>query len=105
MPTISFKQGRHRTFLTFGADWKPGDQPPAGYLDWHEWAEVQHKAGLRQTQCGKCDGWKYPQEMSVKTTTIKGFKNKAMTKPIEITLRVCNSCAGTKPSPSGDQQP
>ena len=25
---------------------KPGDQAPAGYLAWHEWAEVQHKAGL-----------------------------------------------------------
>jgi len=33
---------------------KPGDQAPSGYLAWHEWAEVQHKAGLRQKQCGRC---------------------------------------------------
>ena len=29
-------------------DFQPGDQAPEGYLAWHEWAEVQHKAGLRQ---------------------------------------------------------
>ena len=26
--------------------YKPGDPPPTGYLEWHEWAEVQRKAGL-----------------------------------------------------------
>ena len=36
------------------ATYKPGDQAPEGYLAWHEWAEVQHKAGLRQKQCGQC---------------------------------------------------
>lgn len=45
-------------------DFKPGDQAPDGYLAWHEWAEVQHKAGLRQKECGRCGKWKYPQELS-----------------------------------------
>lgn len=43
---------------------KPGDQAPSGYLAWHEWAEVQHKAGLRQVECGRCCKWQYPQELS-----------------------------------------
>ncbi len=34
-------------------DFKPGDQAPEGYLAWHEWAEVQHKAGLRPKECGR----------------------------------------------------
>ena len=37
------------------ADYKPGDMPPKGYLAWHEWAGIQHKAGLRQECCGNCD--------------------------------------------------
>jgi hypothetical protein len=40
----------------------PGSQPPDGYLDWHEWARVQHKAGLDQRPCPKCDKWRFPQE-------------------------------------------
>jgi len=46
------------------AHYKPGDQAPEGYLAWHEWAEVQHKAGLRQKQCGRCGLWRYPQQLS-----------------------------------------
>ena len=45
-------------------DFKPGDQAPEGYLAWHEWAEVQHKAGLRQKECGRCGKWNFPQELS-----------------------------------------
>ena len=29
-------------------EYKPGDLPPEGYLEWHEWAEVQRKAGIKQ---------------------------------------------------------
>lgn len=47
--------------LLAGRDYKPGDPPPDGYLAWHEWAEVQHKAGLRQRQC-LCGKWVFPQE-------------------------------------------
>lgn len=50
--------------LTVGGDFKPGDMPPAGYLDWHEWADVQQRAGLRQKQCGRCGTWGFPQELS-----------------------------------------
>ena len=40
--------------------YKPGDLPPEGYVQWHEWAHVQYKAGLRQK---KVDGkWYFPQE-------------------------------------------
>lgn len=44
-------------------DFKPGDPAPSGYLAWHEWAEVQHKAGLRQAQCGRCGLWRFPQQL------------------------------------------
>ena len=44
--------------------YKPGDPAPEGYLAWHEWAETQHKAGLRQKACGKCGHLLYPQELS-----------------------------------------
>ena len=47
-----------------GGPYKPGDQPPFGHCDWMEWAEVQHKAGLRQRQCVKCDKYRYPQEIA-----------------------------------------
>lgn len=43
---------------------KPGDLPPTDYLGWHEWARVQMKAGIRQTQC-KCGKWLTPQEQKI----------------------------------------
>jgi hypothetical protein len=47
MTTIRMPRG----FLTVTPDFKPGDPEPvgAGYLDWHAWAEVQHKAGIKPT--------------------------------------------------------
>ncbi len=47
--------------------YKPGGPSPSGYLERHEWADVQHKAGLRQKQCCRCGLWNYPQEMVVGT--------------------------------------
>lgn len=44
--------------------YKPGDLPPEGYLQWHEWAEVQRKAGIKQVVCPTCAKWKTPQELS-----------------------------------------
>ena len=41
---------------------KPGDPPPTGYLEWHEWAEVQRKAGIKQSMCTRCGLWRTPQE-------------------------------------------
>ena len=46
------------------AHYKPGDPAPSGYLAWHEWSGVQHKAGLRQKQCGRCGLWCYPQQLT-----------------------------------------
>lgn len=39
-----------------------GSMPPDGYIAWHEWAEAQGKGGLKQSQCGECDLWFFPQE-------------------------------------------
>ncbi len=38
-----------------------GDQPPANYLEWHEWAKVQHRGGLRQKRRPCCGTLKFPQ--------------------------------------------
>jgi len=50
-------------------DYKPGDLPPEGYLQWHEWAEVQRKAGIKQVQCPTCCLWRTPQELSTREIT------------------------------------
>ena len=52
-----------------GSEWKPGDLPPSGYSDWHEWADVQRKAGIKQVRCGRCCKWRTPQELSGRTFT------------------------------------
>lgn len=50
-------------------EFKPGDLPPEGYLQWHEWARVQRKAGIRQVQCPTCSLWRTPQELSTHETS------------------------------------
>lgn len=47
--------------------YKPGDPPPGGYLNWHAWAEVQSKAGLKQVKCDRCRLFRFPQELAVMT--------------------------------------
>ncbi len=76
--------------ITFGHDWKAGDQPPEGYLDWHEWAEVQHKAGLRQKTCGRCGKWKFPQELSGanESTRLRDRYGKLTV----VKSAICNQC-------------
>lgn len=66
--------------LTIQRDYKPGDMPPVGYLAWHEWAEVQRKAGVKQVACSGCGLWRTPQELSDKVTTATLYtkKGKAM---------------------------
>lgn len=39
-----------------------GCPAPSGYVHWHEWAEAQGKAGLKQRQCPRCKLWRFPQE-------------------------------------------
>lgn len=71
-------------------DFKPGDQAPSGYLQWHEWAEVQHKAGLRQKECGRCGLWRYPQQLS---TLIDRSEAQSRRGPVTVETVVCNDCA------------
>ncbi|KQV83313.1 hypothetical protein ASC90_22095 [Rhizobium sp. Root1220] len=56
--------------------YKGGDPAPKGYLEWHEWARVQLRAGLRQQECGKCCKWKFPQELTaekIRVATKRSF--------------------------------
>lgn len=71
-------------------DFKPGDQPPEGYLAWHEWAEVQRKAGIKQVECGRCGRWKTPQELS---DQIDLHEAKTRRGPVTVETPVCNKCA------------
>lgn len=52
--------------ITFTDSYKAGDPPPPDhdYNGWHDWAAVQHKAGLRQVRCGQCSLYRFPQELS-----------------------------------------
>lgn len=67
-----------------------GSQPPTSYLAWHEWAETQSKAGLKQSDCGVCGKWHFPQELSDTelTTTLKTSSGKDKI----VTLKICNKC-------------
>lgn len=92
MPCIQIDGG----IVCVQPEFKPGDQAPEGYLAWHEWAEVQHKAGLRQKQCGRCGLWHYPQQLSatVDRTEVTGLRKR---QPFRRTLEapVCNDCDKT----------
>jgi hypothetical protein len=70
---------------------KPGDLPPPGYLDWHQWADVQRKAGIKQVECGRCSKWKTPQELSGMTETTSMRSKRG---PVVITNPICSDCAG-----------
>jgi len=75
------------------SDYKPGDPAPEGYLQWHEWAEVQHKAGLRQVECGRCGLWRYPQELSSEFDHSEAMIRK---RPVKVISPVCLTCAEKK---------
>jgi uncharacterized OB-fold protein len=49
--------------LLIEQDYKVGDPPPEGYLEWHQWARIQMKGGLRSKKCRRCARWYFPQEM------------------------------------------
>ena len=86
MPDVFFNGG----VMHVSGDFKPGDQPPTGYLDWHEWADIQHKAGLKQKQCGRCEKWCFPQQLSeiCDRTPMKSSYGKVI-----LETPVCNKCA------------
>jgi hypothetical protein len=79
-------------WVSFAPKFKAGDPPPSGYCDWHDWANVQHKAGLRQVTCGKCSKWKYPQELSDQTITSVAYTKKHGGKKVTLTRPVCLEC-------------
>lgn len=59
----------YRLHVLVMPEYKPGDLPPEGYLQWHEWAEVQRKAGIKQVECPTCGRWNTPQELSTHEVT------------------------------------
>ena len=87
MPDFAMPNG----VLTAQVGYKPGDLPPEGYLEWHEWADVQRRAGIKQVECGKCGKWKTPQELSAETFTLNA-RNKV---GIEVVLKLplCSKCS------------
>jgi len=83
-----------RGILSVGMEHQPGSPPPKGYTDWHEWADVQHKAGLRQRQCSRCTEWNFPQELSAEVCRYEAFDSRGNTHVIESP--VCLKCATDK---------
>ena len=78
---------------------RPGSPAPEGYVAWHEWADVQHKAGLRQQACSKCGRWKFPQELaSEEQETQVAYRTERdaqlQRNPIEtvVNVVVCKEC-------------
>lgn len=81
--------------MLVGEDYKPGDQAPDGYLAWHEWADMQAKAGLKQVECGRCGKWRFPQELSdqIDRCTMQSRKG-----PVVLETRVCIKCEEPHPT-------
>lgn len=83
-------------FLSMVGDYKPGDPPPTGYNDWHEWARIQAKAGLKQKRCGRCGLLGFPQELSDTVDESIAYKTKRDaingTNPVAVRSPVCKKC-------------
>lgn len=81
-----------RAIVTEQSTFKPGDLPPEGYLAWHEWAEVQNKAGIKQVRCGRCMLWRTPQELSGATDKAMMSRTKHGPRNVEVTTPICTKC-------------
>lgn len=91
MPCYHVRFGNMPAIITVAGEYKPGDMPPEGYIEWHEWASVQHKAGLRQRCCPDCGKWRYPQELSDQTREWNPVDSKGRVyKQIGV---ICKACA------------
>lgn len=103
MPTKRIPFGDGHAIMTEQSGWKKGDQPPADhdYLGWHAWAEVQHKAGLRQRECGRCARWKFPQELSGEE--IVSYATTSRGRKFKMVAPVCLTCAISAQSPSKEK--
>jgi hypothetical protein len=77
--------------LTVAGDYLPGDPSPSGYLETQEWAEVQIKAGLRQSACCKCGLCKFPQELSDQYVRTQARTSKG--EIVKLIDPVCLDCA------------
>ena len=64
-------------------EFKHGDPPPKGYLQWHEWARVQYAHGSRQRQCASCDLWKFPPELPCRCRDTLVGKKTGFSWPLE----------------------
>ncbi len=97
MPDVFFPSG----VLTVAGSYKPGDLPPEGYLEWHEWAEVQRKAGIKQVPCGKCGRWKTPQELSGEVLEYEAMDRRG--RPVKVTGPVCIKCKSSNAKVRGPE--
>jgi hypothetical protein len=73
-----------------GEKYTVGSMPPKGYLQWHEWAQAQHTAGLRQVVCGKCGKYKFPQELSKSVNSFDARMKSGL--KIKISKPICLEC-------------
>jgi hypothetical protein len=71
-------------------EYRPGDLPLEGYLQWHEWSEVQRKAGIKQVQCPTCCLWRTPQELS--THEVRWAVRDRRDRTIERSAFQCAKC-------------
>ncbi len=78
--------------LDVAGDYMPGDPQPDGYLDWHEWARVQSRAGLRQVRCPTCSLFRFPQELS--DVLVTSMVRKSLGTEYAVTSRQCFECGG-----------
>lgn len=76
--------------LEITGDFKPGDDPPSGYCDWHEWAKVQTKAGLKQVRCCRCSKWKFPQELSGRVHRSNPVTSAGVA--VKVVSPICKQC-------------
>lgn len=79
--------------LLVGQDYEIGSMPPSGYLQWHEWAGIQHKSGLRQQQCGRCGKWYFPQELSSEVDKGQARLGRKNGPVVTIATPVCLMCS------------
>jgi hypothetical protein len=103
--TKRIRFGSGYAYLTAHPNFKPGDLPPqdaSDYLGRSEWGEIQHKAGLRPVECGKCGRWAYPQELSGKTVEERAFiVTQGGVEPVATTSPICTNCAAAEQTADG----
>jgi len=89
-----------RTHVLIMSTYKPGDLPPEGYLQWHEWAEVQRKAGIKQVQCPTCSLWQTPQELSTHEITWVATDRRGKSR--KVSQFECAKCFEKRPLPPAE---